>query len=148
MRRFSQDKGLKIRGGRQTRRGRRRCSAESDVLAYFLHRFKCSQCQAKNLKVVQEEVAPQPADDDNAGALCTKCGEAISLKRLRAAQGTPFCIRCQEEFEKGPGKDEFDLCEKCGARMVQRVRESVLPSKYFLGCSNYPRCRFVIAGSW
>jgi len=123
-------------------------AAENDVIAYFLHRFKCSQCQAKNFNIVPEEVAPKAEDDGAASPLCTKCGDVISFKRMRAVPGTPFCIHCQEEFEKGPREDEFDLCKKCGARMVQRVRESVLPTKYFLGCSNYPRCRFVIAGSW
>jgi DNA-directed RNA polymerase subunit RPC12/RpoP len=61
--------------------------------------------------------------------------------------GTPFCVRCQEKFEH-PQPEEPVYCKQCGAKMVQRVRTSTLPTKYFLGCSKYPRCRSVIAGSW
>lgn len=80
--------------------------------------------------------------------LCVACGEPIPLNRLRAAPETPFCVLCQKERESGGPREQPVYCKECGAEMVWRVRESTLPTKYFLGCSNYPRCRFVIAGSW
>ena len=123
-------------------------AAESDLLVHFLRRFRCSECQAKDVDVVRDEEAAKRAGDANGSPLCAECGEAIPLKRLRAMPGTPFCIGCQEEFEKGRPEEGHGPCKQCGAKMVLRVRESVLPTKYFLGCSNYPRCRFVIAGSW
>ena len=124
---------------------------ESEALARFLHLFRCSHCQTKDVELVpevREERVQKPADDGDLSPLCTECGEAIAVKRLRAVPGTPFCIRCQEQFEHGQLKEEPVYCNECGAKMAWRIRESILPAKYFLGCSNYPRCRFVIAGSW
>jgi DNA-directed RNA polymerase subunit RPC12/RpoP len=121
--------------------------AEDDVLSRLLHRFRCSQCQARDLQVVQDERLPGAESCGSITPICAECGKAITLKRLQAMPGTPFCLGCQERFEKDL-REDLVHCERCGARMVLRVRESILPTKYFLGCSNYPRCRFVIAGSW
>ena len=89
-------------------------AAENDVIAYFLHRFKCSQCQAKNFNIVPEEVAPKAEDDGAASPLCTKCGDVISFKRLRAVPGTPFCIHCQEEFEKARARTNSTSARNAG----------------------------------
>jgi DNA-directed RNA polymerase subunit RPC12/RpoP len=123
----------------------------TELVSRFLHQFRCSNCQTKNvehLQAIQEELDRQPADNDELSLLCAQCGETIPVTRLQAVPGTPFCVRCQEQFEHGPPEEKPAHCEQCGAKMVQRVRKSPLPTKYFLGCSNYPRCRFVIAGSW
>lgn len=123
----------------------------TELLARLLHQFRCSNCQAKNVDLVQEiQEKPDrgPANDGDLSPLCAQCGEVIPIKRLRAVPGTPFCVRCQEGHEHGPPEEEPVNCKQCGAKMVWRIRTSVLPTKYFLGCSNYPRCRFVIAGSW
>ncbi|MSS71814.1 MAG: hypothetical protein EXS64_10035 [Candidatus Latescibacteria bacterium] len=80
---------------------------------------------------------------------CRDCGKTIPAARLEVVPETSRCIVCQEKFEKGEQKqEELVCCERCGARMVWRIRTSVLPTKYFLGCSNYPKCTYVISGSW
>ena len=124
---------------------------DCELLARFLPLFTCSRCRARNVELVpeaQKEPEPRLADPGGLSPLCVQCGEAIPVKRLRAVPGTPFCVRCQEEFEQGQPEDDTVNCKRCGAKMVWRVRQSVLPTKYFLGCSNYPRCNFAIAGSW
>jgi DNA-directed RNA polymerase subunit RPC12/RpoP len=125
-----------------------RLVAKDDVLSYFMPRFRCSQCKAKDLQVIQSERLPSLGGHGDVSPLCAECGAPISLKRLQAMPGTPFCLDCQKEFEEGGREEQPVHCNRCGARMVLRIRESVLPTKYFLGCSNYPRCTFVIAGSW
>jgi DNA-directed RNA polymerase subunit RPC12/RpoP len=122
-------------------------------LQRLLHRFTCSQCGARNAEYVQglREESGRASDStlekkSDESPLCAECGESVPSKRLQAMPGTPFCVTCQREFEKRLPEEEPDPCKKCGAKMVWRVRQSVLPTKYFLGCTNYPRCTFVVAG--
>jgi len=121
--------------------------ADRDVLAQLLHRFRCSRCQARDLQIVLGEERAGPKRDPGLPA-CADCGEILSPRRLLAMPGATHCVSCKEEREKGCREEKPVHCERCGARMILRARESVLPTKYFLGCSNYPRCHFVIAGSW
>jgi DNA-directed RNA polymerase subunit RPC12/RpoP len=113
----------------------------------LLPRFRCGQCQAKNCEILHEHSFSTLVQPVRA-PLCTQCGETIPHSRLKAVPGTPFCVRCQGQFEQPQKQDEPVYCNRCGAMMVLRVRESILPTKYFLGCSNYPRCRFVISSDW
>jgi len=123
----------------------------TELLARVLHRLRCSNCHAKNVELVHKVQARPSPKTEQTGDLspsCTQCGEEIPIRRLQAVPGTRVCVKCQEELENGGPTDEPVYCKRCRAKMVWRVRESVRPTKYFLGCSNYPRCRYVIAGSW
>ena len=81
---------------------------------------------------------------------CKMCGKPIPRERLQAIPHAQRCVLCQDKFEHGEADEEEEVifCEKCGAPMVWRVRTSVLPTKYFLGCSNYPKCKHILAGTW
>jgi DNA-directed RNA polymerase subunit RPC12/RpoP len=97
----------------------------TELLARLLHQFRCSNCQAKNVDLVQEiQEKPDrgPANDGDLSPLCAQCGEVIPIKRLRAVPGTPFCVRCQEGHEHGPPEEEPVNCKQCGAKMVWRIR--------------------------
>ena len=134
-----------------------------------LLRFKCSRCNGNDIALLR----PLPSDQKNERApkspktngelkeseieeapkpvgICLTCGKPIPLERLRAVRNTQRCVRCQNEFEKGTGiaEEEISYCKRCGAKMVWRLRTSVRPSKYFLACSNYPKCKYIISGSW
>lgn len=39
---------------------------------------------------------------DGSFGTCQQCDEEISLKRLTAIPWTPFCIACQEAFDRNP----------------------------------------------
>ncbi|TAK04557.1 hypothetical protein EPO44_06580 [bacterium] len=122
---------------------------ESDVFNYFLARLTCSQCRAKNVQLHWESPATDELDDSEPARTCSVCSKPIPLTRLQALPSATRCVRCQENSEQGLETTEEPVyCKQCGARMVWRVRTSVLPTKYFLGCSNFPRCRFVIADTW
>jgi len=88
-------------------------------------------------------------DDVELAKTCKICGKPIPLERLKAVPNAERCISCQEKDDKGiVDKEKPIYCKRCGARMVWRLRTSVRPAKYFLGCSNYPKCTFVISGPW
>ena len=116
----------------------------------LLNRLRCSQCGAKSAELSGQQrrqaISPNAL---TAEVRCIVCGKVISLERLEAVPDTKRCVSCQEKLEhSGENAEEPIFCKKCGARMVWRIRTSVSPVKYFLGCSNYPRCTWVISGTW
>ena len=105
------------------------------------HKFICRKCNSKNIST--------HIYDSELAKVCSRCHKPIPLARLEAMPNGLHCVTCQVAIEKDEDlKAEEEKCEKCGAEMVWRIRQTVLPVKYFLGCSNYPRCKFVISGSW
>ena len=119
--------------------------SEFEDLEKFLtlhsHKFLCSKCNSK-------KISTQIYDSELA-KVCSRCHKPIPLERLAAIPNVLHCVRCQEAIENGEDlKDEEEKCDRCGDKMEWRIRQSILPVKYFLGCSNYPRCRFVISGTW
>jgi ssDNA-binding Zn-finger/Zn-ribbon topoisomerase 1 len=47
------------------------------------------------------------------------------------------------ESRIGQGRSDR-LCPKCGGRLVPRVaRRGTNAGRQFLGCSNFPRCRYI-----
>ena len=57
-------------------------------------------------------------------------------------------IRKKDAERRMIQNDSGIKCKKCGAPMVWRIRMSVSPAKHFLGCSRYPRCKYIEGGSW
>jgi DnaK suppressor protein len=52
--------------------------------------------------------------DSGLFGVCSECGEPINLKRLEAMPWTTYCLRCQEEQERGqplPGVAVVELSE-------------------------------------
>jgi hypothetical protein len=94
------------------------------------YRFKCSVC-GENIVVEQKH--------------CIECKKLISKLRLIAVPETNYCIECMKKMEgKSKIKDEPIYCKKCGAPMVERFRKKTGLTKYFLGCSNYPKCQYTM----
>lgn len=120
------------------------------ILSEILNKFRCSKCGAKDAEIIVEDAEQKIMfDDSKLARTCIVCGKPIPVERLEAVPDTKRCVSCREKFEKGEeDKEEPVYCKRCGAPMVWRVRTSVLPTKYFLGCSNYPKCTYVISGSW
>ena len=48
--------------------------------------------------------------DDGSYGICVHCEEDISPKRLNAVPWTPFCIQCQEQYDRNQeeGTETFD----------------------------------------
>ena len=117
---------------------------DQDVLEIVLRRFRCTKCGQRRARIVKVLVSRRHPD-----RLCVQCREPISPVRLKAMPSAERCVRCEGARERQvPQKNEHGNCHVCGAEMVLRQRTRVFPVKYFLGCSRYPHCNFVIAGTW
>jgi single-stranded DNA-binding protein len=113
----------------------------ADTIRYIPYRHKKEEISNKGLVMSDKE--------GNEVKKCRICGIPIPAERLEAIPDTERCILCQQSFEKGEEiKEEPIYCERCGAEMIWRIRKSVSPTKYFLGCSNYPKCTYVVTGTW
>jgi len=83
--------------------------------------------------------------------LCTGCGRPIPPMRIEAVPNAIRCVSCQEKKESSADGDwhvtEVE-CPRCASRgikspMVWRTARDAAKSGYFLGCSRYPKCRYV-----
>lgn len=93
--------------------------------------FRCKECQSKDTVVYLSRS-------------CLTCDKPIPLKRLDAAPKTKRCVPCQERYDKGETEPiDYGTCDRCGAPMTLRLRKAT-PTKYFLGCSTYPKCGFMV----
>ena len=55
----------------------------------------------------QVEGALRELREDTYG-VCARCDEEIPLKRLEAVPWSPFCISCQEHFERSAQGEEWE----------------------------------------
>ncbi len=83
------------------------------------------------------------------GRICGRCGQAISPDRLEVFPDATFCKRCQENAEhEQTDSDAKDLyCPRCANRglkskLVYRQARDPEIRGHFLGCSNFPDCRY------
>jgi superfamily I DNA/RNA helicase/predicted RNA-binding Zn-ribbon protein involved in translation (DUF1610 family) len=78
--------------------------------------------------------------------LCKHCFTPIPQQRLEAIPGIDICISCKEKLERGEQivTSDTGICERCGADMVWRYAKKTGTTRYFLGCSKYPKCRFTV----
>ncbi|MDA3837757.1 MAG: topoisomerase DNA-binding C4 zinc finger domain-containing protein [Candidatus Delongbacteria bacterium] len=110
------------------------------------YRFKCSVCGEKNIYLYKKQNKIEL--DENIVVEqkhCIECKKLISKLRLIAVPETNYCIECMKKMEgKSKIKDEPIYCKKCGAPMVERFRKKTGLTKYFLGCSNYPKCQYTM----
>lgn len=81
---------------------------------------------------------------------CEYCGKPIPEMRLEAVPTATSCVGCQEASENGTlDKEEIQYCPRCEEKgrgtfeLVWRyVNRTDLPTKHFLGCNNYPSCKY------
>lgn len=80
---------------------------------------------------------------------CSRCQEPISPDRLEVFPDSLLCRRCQENVElQQDAPDVEDLyCPRCAERgleskLVYRKARDPEISGYFLGCANFPDCRY------
>ena len=52
---------------------------------------------------------------------CLQCDEDIHPKRLAAVPWTPFCIRCQEAFDRNPEEMQIPHSDLLSTRPLERV---------------------------
>lgn len=95
----------------------------------------------------QEKIGQEETDEK-----CPECGKPLAIKRSRygkffACTGFPECRYTRpfndelsvKENEKVAEKIEDRKCPKCGGDLVLRSGRF----GQFIGCSNYPKCRFI-----
>jgi RNA polymerase-binding transcription factor DksA len=83
-------------------------------------------------------------EDTEIAIVCIKCGLPIPVERLEAVPATKKCVKCQEKAESGEEqRPQASKCKRCGSVMVWRMTKNLRPTKYFLGCSNYPKCTYI-----
>ena len=80
--------------------------------------------------------------------LCSGCGKVIPRARLRYFPDERICAQCKEDLEK-PDESEHDLgkCPRCGSNLVWREARNYKPGESFVGCGNFPKCKFKKTGS-
>jgi len=83
---------------------------------------------------------------------CISCGLPIPSERLQAVPGTKHCVDCQKEKELNKGhqvQSKKMFCPRCKRKGIKSLlvwrtaRDPSVRSSYFLGCSRYPKCRYV-----
>lgn len=106
--------------------------------------LKCTCCGKKNAEVFLTGSLKEKLFCNSLPAVtCKICNNPIPEERLRAVPGTDMCVNCKDNDEKGLlNKSEPYFCKRCGAKMVWRFTKQVLPTRYFLGCSRFPSCRY------
>jgi uncharacterized protein YifE (UPF0438 family) len=80
---------------------------------------------------------------------CERCGNSISRERLEVFPNARKCIRCQNlEDSSEFTTDSVDLfCPRCAdkglrSKLVYRQARDPEIRGHFLGCSNFPDCRY------
>lgn len=81
---------------------------------------------------------------------CDDCGYVIPRQRLEAVPNAVRCIKCQENSENSSrsSHDSGHYCPSCkkkglNAKLVWRRPRDQTRSDQFLGCINYPECKYV-----
>ena len=88
-------------------------------------------------------LAQEEAEWGEVARTCSTCGRPIPLERLYALPDADRCVPCQEAHERAGVAPEVVTCRRCGAPMVWRVTRSPDDTRYFLGCSRFPECRYL-----
>jgi len=117
-----------------------------NVLSKLANRLRCTNCNAKNVKFLIEGTDGRVTVlDSPQRRLCVDCKKPISSKRLELAPRARRCVRCERRIRGGDEKDGIYYCRICGAPMVWRVPRPPNRAEKFLGCSNYPKCRYTMS---
>jgi predicted RNA-binding Zn-ribbon protein involved in translation (DUF1610 family) len=97
----------------------------------------------------QEVKPPLEPEESVVAKTCAQCGNPIPIERLEAIPTTVKCVSCQQKAETGEElKIKATKCKKCGSSMVWRMTKNLRQAKYFLGCSNYPKCHYIGVSSF
>ena len=112
------------------------------------HLFKCSKCLSYEPYLYDEN--SELIFDPNDLKFCSNCDFPITMQRRNITNDkTNICsAKCVDEIETkeklvhldaAPGmpQGEKSICPRCGKKL--EVRNG--PTGWFLGCTNYPKCR-------
>ena len=101
-------------------------------------RLKCSRCGKKGQVEFVGAIKARPhRDPDKPSSIkCVLCG-----RRTRDFRNDK-CSVCAIQGEPG-GNRGGGSCPRCGGMLETRDRRAGRTS-YFIGCSNYPRCRYTV----
>ncbi|MDR1697707.1 MAG: type I DNA topoisomerase [Erysipelotrichaceae bacterium] len=73
---------------------------------------------------------------------CPECGHVLLEKKDYLGNKTISCSACQ--YEVGKVKPTpVKKCPECGGDLYLKVSTKKTPSRKFLGCSNFPKCRHI-----
>ncbi|MBE3590249.1 MAG: type I DNA topoisomerase [Firmicutes bacterium] len=106
-----------------------------EVVAGFYQRFAAELDRAED-SIGRVELTPEVTDEK-----CEKCGRPMVVKHGRfgpflACSGYPECQNTRPLLQK-----IGVACPVCGGDLVQRQSRK---GRVFYGCTNYPRCTFVV----
>jgi len=106
---------------------------------------------AKNLKEKTKDLTKKELTEETTDEKCDKCGSAMVIKtgrygKFMACSNYPDCKNTKNiNEETGEAEDKPELkkldekCPECGEALVERVGRF----GPFIGCSNYPDCKYI-----
>ena len=117
-------------------------ATSADPVAYSL-----VQSKATSADPVADSVVEPKATSAYSGVsrLCELCGKPIHADRIEALPNTTKCVECQnaDEHRKDTDNDDMGSCPRCGCPLVWRHGAPAgSTTKYFIGCSAFPKCRY------
>lgn len=127
----------------------------SELAVHFGRTSGAIRSRIKKLELIEKyDVQPFEQNKNNTSEillhemvkLCKHCFNQIPPQRLEAVPGIEICISCAEKQERGEQIIPSDngICDRCGADMVWRYARKKGTTRYFLGCSKYPKCRYTV----
>jgi len=124
----------------------RKCPLCGSDLVYRNGRFgKFVSCSTYPECKYTENADPELTELEKTEKLCPECGHKMVIKKGRfgpfwACSDYPTCKHIEPLKAKPKPKPTGEKCPECGHDLVERVSRY---GKTFIGCSNYPKCRYI-----
>jgi hypothetical protein len=92
----------------------------------------------------RRSLPPRPSrrTDVKSGPTCLTCNLSIPRPRRQSHPDSRFCSDNCEDMFSTADNPSLDRCPRCGGELVVREPKTYDNWRPFVGCSNYPRCRF------
>lgn len=114
-------------------------------IAELWSKFRCTGCGSKRIRLSDESdrLLLDPVDARH----CKICGTAILIPRMEVVPDTNTCSTCAREIRRPEPPPpypvpppEVSTCPRC--RRPTIVRENSGDGTFFIGCIDFPRCRW------
>lgn len=124
------------------------CSGERTPSTPEQEHFVAVQKGAAEPETSHEHAWKKWTADPAIHKLCSGCEKVIPAARLRHFPDEVVCARCKDALQK-PDDSDHDLgkCPRCGSNLVWRESRSFKAGEHFVGCGNFPKCKFKKTGS-
>ena len=126
-------------------------------ISELVRSFICSKCRQKSFEIL--DVDGVLLFDTNNNVSCEICDLPIPFPRLSASPGTKRCVNCQNsgeglslgvQFPSVPTglRGKCPSCQKKRDKGIVVVYQNSNDKSFFLGCSNFPSCRWSSNEHW